>query len=90
MTPAGMNAMETLGAYVVANHLDGRAELDADTPLLEWGILDSFSVAELLNFIEQHFGVTVPLCSVSPQHFSSLRALAGLVGGLCEERYIAA
>ena len=85
-----MTAIETLGAYVVANHLDGRAELDPDTPLLEWGILDSFSVAELLIFIEQHFGVSVPLCSVSPQHFGTLRALAALVGGLCEERYVAA
>jgi acyl carrier protein len=85
-----MTAIETLGAYVVANHLDGRAELDADTPLLEWGILDSFSVAELLTFIEQHFGVSVPLSSVSPQHFGTLRALAALVGGLCEERCVAA
>lgn len=26
-----MTVIETLGAYVVANHLDGRAGLDADT-----------------------------------------------------------
>jgi acyl carrier protein len=85
-----MNIADTLRTYVVERHLEGRAELEPDTPLLEWGILDSFSVAELLSFIEEHFGVSVPLCSVSPQHFSTLRALAGLLEGLCEERYVAA
>jgi acyl carrier protein len=84
-----MNIVNTLSTYVVERHLDGRAEVDADTPLLEWGILDSFSIAELLLFIEQNFGVAVPLCSVSPQHFGTLRALAGLLEGLCGERYVA-
>jgi acyl carrier protein len=76
--------IEELRAYVIEHHLDGRAEVDADTPLLEWGILDSFSVAEILVFIEERFGVTPPQESISPEHFGSLRALADLVESLRE------
>jgi clorobiocin biosynthesis protein CloN5 len=46
----------------VANELlngDGR-DLDADTPLLAWGILDSMSLIRLIDFIEEELKVSLP------------------------------
>jgi acyl carrier protein len=84
------DVIEPLGEYVIEQHLDGRAEVSPDTPLLEWGILDSFSVAELLVFIEARFGVILPASSISPQHFGSLRTLAELVEAVRKGRYVPA
>lgn len=77
-------AIGALRAYVVERHLDGRADIEPDTPLLEWGILDSFSVAELLEFIHTRFGVAVPPSSISPVHFRTLQTIADLVVSLQE------
>ncbi|MEM6931841.1 MAG: hypothetical protein AAF602_33220, partial [Myxococcota bacterium] len=39
------------------------------TPLLEWGVLDSMSMLELLAHIEPDLGIPVPDDQVRPEHF---------------------
>jgi acyl carrier protein len=66
--------------YIVAERLGGDgAELTADTPLLEWGVLDSLSVVELMTFVEQRFGITVPPEQISAPNLQSLTTLSALV-----------
>jgi acyl carrier protein len=70
-----------LKGFVVDELLDGRsAGLDEHTPLLEWGVIDSLSVAELVSFTSERFGIEVPQREVSPQNLRDLDAYASMLG----------
>ena len=63
--------------------LDGDdAGLDADTPVLELGLIDSLSMVSLLAFIDESFGIQIPDDQVRPEHFANLRVLADFISGL--------
>lgn len=54
-------------------------QIDAETPLLEMGILDSLAMVSLLAFVQNRFGVHIPDEAVVPEHFETLQALAQLI-----------
>ncbi len=69
-----------LRGFVVDELLDGNDEgLDAQTPLLQWGVIDSLAMVTLLAFIEERLGVKVPDEQVRPEHFQNLAALGELL-----------
>ncbi len=72
---------ERLIAFIGERFLAGDAhrELSADTPLLEWGILDSLKVTVLLNFVRQDLGTEIPMEMMSGRHFRSVRTISALV-----------
>lgn len=55
------------------------ADVTTSMPLFELGILDSFALFTVLAFIEERFGVTLPLESVSADEFRDIDSIAGLV-----------
>ncbi len=66
--------------YIVEQRLEGDASgVDASTPLLAWGLLDSLSVVELLAFIEERFHVAVPAELVTASNLETLSAISNLV-----------
>jgi 2-hydroxymuconate-semialdehyde hydrolase len=56
--------------------------LDADTPILDLGILDSLSMVSLLSFVQNTLGVVIPDGMVLPEHFETLGMLGDLIGRL--------
>jgi acyl carrier protein len=76
---SAVDYVEPLRAYVAETHLDGRADLTADTPLLEWGVIDSLALPDLLEHIEGRFGIEVPPAEVTPDNFATLTALGALL-----------
>jgi acyl carrier protein len=78
--PAGF--VEPLRTFIQEQHLDGRAVLADDTPLLEWGVLDSLALVDLMAFIEERFALSVPLEAVTPTNFRTLQAIAMLLAEL--------
>jgi len=58
---------------------DPEGELDADTPLLELGILNSLNTALLIAHLGEKFGVDVPLADVTATTFKSVRTLSEIV-----------
>ena len=54
-------------------------DLGPDDSLLARGLLDSMSILKTVTFCEEQFGVTIPDEEVLPDHFESVRAIAGLV-----------
>jgi acyl carrier protein len=69
-----------LKQFVVTELLDGRdTGLNEHTPLLEWGVIDSLSVAELVSFTSERFGIVVPQDDVSPENMKDLDAYVGLL-----------
>ena len=72
--------LSELKQYVGRELLDGRdAGLDEHTPLLEWGVLDSLSVAELVNFTSERFEIDVPQGEVTPDNLKDLDAYVGML-----------
>jgi acyl carrier protein len=74
---------DQLAGYVRREFLgDSTAPLDADSPLLEWGILNSMNTARLLTYIREEIGVTVPPTCITGTHFKNLGAVTALVRSL--------
>src|SRR5215510_34512 len=54
-------------------------EVDADTPVLEMGVLDSLAMVALLTHIHSRLGVAIPDEEVLPENFETFGKLADLV-----------
>lgn len=68
--------------YFVVNELDVgalAAEIKPDSPLLEWGVLDSVRTARLLAHIRSQYGLRIPPSSMTGEHFSSVDKIADLI-----------
>jgi acyl carrier protein len=52
-----------------------------DTPIMETGLLDSMALVQLIQFIGQKFGVTIPDEEVTPELFESPMRIAAYVDG---------
>lgn len=58
---------------------DGGAGLGADDSLTESGVIDSMGVLELITFIEERFGFTVPDSDTLPENLDSIARLVTYV-----------
>jgi acyl carrier protein len=58
---------------------DDSSELDEETPLLEWGVLNSLNVATLMNYIRDELGITIPPVELNAGNFKNVRMIAALV-----------
>ena len=72
--------LERLISYVADELLEGRGVgLDAGTPLLEWGILNSLEIRRMLAFIANEFGVELKPGNLSPSTFANLGEISRTV-----------
>jgi acyl carrier protein len=62
-------------AFIEANILAGDLNLNARTVLKDAGI-DSFSIVEIILFIERQYGVVITDDKLVPENFSTLDTLA--------------
>jgi acyl carrier protein len=75
--------LETLRGYVNDQILqDSTVTIDPDTPLLEWGILNSISTMQLIGFIRERFQVDVPPEEIAGRNFRDLRSITKLLDQL--------
>ena len=58
---------------------DRRVELGLDTPLVSSGLVDSLSLIEILNFVEDRFGVVIPDEAATADSMDSVRKILALV-----------
>ncbi len=54
-------------------------ELSDETPLLEWGVIDSIAMVGLVTFIENKWKIALPSAEVSPANFSTVTTLCDMV-----------
>jgi 2-hydroxymuconate-semialdehyde hydrolase len=72
--------LDDLKQFVGHELLEGRdAGLDEHTPLLQWGVIDSLSVAELVTFTRERFDIEVPQSEVTPDNLKDLDAYVGML-----------
>lgn len=72
--------IDALRSYVSEHILqDGNAMLEPDTPLLEWGILNSISTVQLIGFIREEFAIDVPPEEIVGTNFKDLQSISQLL-----------
>jgi len=49
------------------------------TPLIDSGILDSFSVVKLMMFIEKEFGIKIEVEDLAEENIASLKSIEALI-----------
>lgn len=77
--------LKVLRTYVAEEILRGNADdLNAQTPLLEWGLLNSIEIVKLLSFIDDRFEVEVPFEMIDEARFRNLETISTLILGLSE------
>jgi acyl carrier protein len=54
-------------------------ELNATTPLISGGILDSLATVRMVMFLEERFGIDVQAHEVNAENLESLEVIANLV-----------
>jgi acyl carrier protein len=58
---------------------DGAFPYGDDVSFLDEGIIDSVGVLELVNFVGEHFGVTVSPNDITPENFDSVNRLSRFI-----------
>jgi acyl carrier protein len=68
--------LSKLTEFVEVELLDGQEKgIEPTTPLLEWGLIDSFSMVRLISFIHKSFGVEIPPDQLRADTFQNLSVL---------------
>ena len=73
---------EVVLEYIRNEYLDDDdedTELDASTPLISSGIVDSFSMVSLKRFLEKKYHITIPDDQATPDAFDSVKSIVELV-----------
>jgi len=73
---------EAILEYIRNEYLDDddeADELNASTPLISSGIVDSFSMVSLKRFLEQKYSVSIPDGDATPEAFDSVENIVTMV-----------
>jgi acyl carrier protein len=74
------SVLAQLQDYIVMNILEGaKVEIDEATPLLEWGIMNSLEIVQLVRFVQERFHVTIPANKLTGDNFINLSSITNLV-----------
>jgi acyl carrier protein len=71
----------TVRSFIVDNYLFGdRARMPVDDEsLIETGVIDSTGVLELIEFLEESFGIAVEESETVPENLGSITGIEGYV-----------
>ncbi len=74
-------AAEDVKRYIVDHILDGRDgdELTFESPLLEWGVIDSLTLVDLVDFVKTKFSIDLPASELNPRNLETIRTFTGLM-----------
>lgn len=80
--PSRTEIQQAIRTFVANWFRDGREDgLDADTPLVTSGIVDSAGVVEVVEFLEAQYRIKVTDADVSLRNCNTLAALSDMVLG---------
>ena len=65
---------------------DEEMDLERDEPIFSSGLLDSFSVTQLICFLEDQFGIKIAVSEVTLPDFDTVGKILVLVGRLRAQR----
>ncbi len=69
---------------LISQSFELSGQIDADTPLLSAGLIDSLDIPLLLDILESRFELEVPVEQVSTASFDTPRQITALINGVSE------
>jgi acyl carrier protein len=69
----------TIRDYLLAEIVDGPAEIETGTPLLDGELVDSMGVLKLVGFLEDEFGVMIGAEDLSSSNFATLDSISAFI-----------
>ena len=80
LPPSPVAMLAEIRTFVANWFRDGREDgLDAETPLVTSGIVDSAGVVEVVEFLERRYGIRITDADLSLRNCNTLRGLTDLV-----------
>ena len=76
-----MDAQGRIRSFVESSFAKNGTRIEADTSLLDSGLVDSTGIFELVSFLEGEFGIEVADEEIVPEHFETVRLIASFVDG---------
>jgi acyl carrier protein len=72
---------QTIRKFLFENYLFGydEKEFDDDSSFLDYGVLDSLGILELIAFIEKEFGIEITDMEILPENLDSVNSVSRLV-----------
>jgi acyl carrier protein len=72
---------DTVLQYVIEEYVDedDEMDIDADTPLISSGLVDSFSMVSLKVFLEKKYSIKLPDDEATPEAFDTVNSICELV-----------
>lgn len=83
--PTQESISQTLVEFAKKNILAEGVEFNGSNVLSKSGV-DSYSVVEIILFIERQYGVVIPDTMLIPENLSSINAIAACVHSLLEKK----
>jgi acyl carrier protein len=72
--------IEDLKEFITREFLNGKGEgLGPDTPLIEWGVIDSVAIVSLREFVSNRYGVKIPNAELKPSNLTNLTTIATMI-----------
>ena len=72
--------VEVLSTWIRAAKSAGQTQaIEADTELLDSGLLDSVQIIELVAFVEDHFNVKIDVADIVPENFGSIAKILTMI-----------
>lgn len=64
----------------------GAGDVEPTTRLLDEGLIDSFRLLEIMDFLEQTYSVSIDPALVNPEEFASVETIVALLNRLRSEQ----
>lgn len=73
--------IQVMRNFLFENYLFGYSEdeLTNDTSFLEFGVLDSMGIIELIVFIQNEFGIEISYSEILPENLDSVNRVSRLI-----------
>jgi acyl carrier protein len=79
ITPEAMS--QALCDFLKEEVLADETSVDAETSLSDIGV-DSYSLMEIILFVEREFGISLPMETLTPENTQSVKALTACIQGI--------
>ena len=71
--------------YISEELGDDDVAVEIDTRLFDTGLVDSMNLVRLLAFLEDKFGIEIPVAMVNDQNFATVASIAALVDSIAAQ-----
>ncbi len=75
-----MSVIKLVTEFMIeSKHIRHESDINSDTLLMDDGIIDSVGLVQLINLMEETYGIKIEDHEIIPENFNSLSAIENLI-----------